>query len=270
MPLGLLVGALALLVHHRARARRPRRLPREEPLPPPRRRDGAARARGRRRRGDAALDVGWRTVVVVAVLVVGDPGNLNVIVNYMHRRIVKNQIPYKAMMLSLPRVADREGGAARRQARAVPRPLRHDRLAARRRRRRAGSRSRRTISPAERGDGRRCGCRSGRSRRAARAPATCCVDLATAARASTCKPGKRIVVRRRARPSASCPRRDARRRHRTRCSYVTVGGSTLVARAPGARSGWSTSTRRSRGLRDAATSTAARAPRARRARASDG
>jgi len=42
------------------------------------------------------------TVVVVAVLVVGIPGNLNVISNYMTRPIVTNQVEYKQMMLSLP------------------------------------------------------------------------------------------------------------------------------------------------------------------------
>jgi len=44
------------------------------------------------------------TVVVVAVLVVGIPGNLNVISNYMTRPIVTHQVAYKQMMLSLPYV----------------------------------------------------------------------------------------------------------------------------------------------------------------------
>jgi hypothetical protein len=44
------------------------------------------------------------TAVVIAVLVVGIPGNLNVITNYMHRGIVTNQVKYKQMMLSLPYV----------------------------------------------------------------------------------------------------------------------------------------------------------------------
>ncbi len=43
-------------------------------------------------------------VVVLAVLVVGIPGNLNVIVNYMNRGIVTNQPEYREMMLSLPYV----------------------------------------------------------------------------------------------------------------------------------------------------------------------
>jgi hypothetical protein len=41
---------------------------------------------------------------IVAVLVVGIPSNINVIVDYMHRPIVTAQTPYKQMMLSLPRV----------------------------------------------------------------------------------------------------------------------------------------------------------------------
>jgi hypothetical protein len=44
------------------------------------------------------------TVVVVAVLVVGIPGNLNVISTYMTRPIVTHQVEYKQMMLSLPYV----------------------------------------------------------------------------------------------------------------------------------------------------------------------
>jgi hypothetical protein len=48
----------------------------------------------------------WRalTLVIIAVLVVGIPANVNVIRNYMHRPIVTAQTPYKQMMLSLPRV----------------------------------------------------------------------------------------------------------------------------------------------------------------------
>jgi len=48
----------------------------------------------------------WRalTIVVVVVLLVGIPSNVNVIVDYMHRPIVENQAAYKQMMLSLPRV----------------------------------------------------------------------------------------------------------------------------------------------------------------------
>ncbi len=44
------------------------------------------------------------TVVVVALVVVGIPGNLNVILNYMNKPIVTNQVDYKQMMLSLPYV----------------------------------------------------------------------------------------------------------------------------------------------------------------------
>ena len=110
-------------------------------------------------------------------------------------------------MLSLPRVAGREGSAARRQARAVPRALRDDRLAARRRRSRAGSRSRRSISPAERGDGRRCGCRSVQAPGELRRRATC----ASACRRRSCstsQPGQRVVVRA---PSGDHPRHPRRR-----------------------------------------------------------
>jgi hypothetical protein len=48
----------------------------------------------------------WRVLapVVVVVLLVGVPGNINVIVNYMHKPIVANQLEYRQMMLSLPRV----------------------------------------------------------------------------------------------------------------------------------------------------------------------
>ena len=48
----------------------------------------------------------WRIVspAVVVLLLVGIPGNLNVIAEYMHRPIVQNQAQYRRMMLSLPRV----------------------------------------------------------------------------------------------------------------------------------------------------------------------
>jgi hypothetical protein len=61
----------------------------------------------------------WRalTVVVVVVLLLGIPGNVNVIVNYMHRGVVENQTAYKQMMLSLPRVPT---------ARQVPRDVKPD------------------------------------------------------------------------------------------------------------------------------------------------
>ena len=49
----------------------------------------------------------WRVVTpaVAVLLVVGIPGNLNVIADYMHKPIVVKQAAYRHMMLSLPRVA---------------------------------------------------------------------------------------------------------------------------------------------------------------------
>jgi hypothetical protein len=49
----------------------------------------------------------WRVVapVVVVVLVIGIPSNVNFIVDYMHRPLVRNEVVYKRMMLSLPQVA---------------------------------------------------------------------------------------------------------------------------------------------------------------------
>jgi hypothetical protein len=48
----------------------------------------------------------WRTLapVVVVVLLIGIPGNVNVLVDYMDTPIVKNQARYRQMILSLPRV----------------------------------------------------------------------------------------------------------------------------------------------------------------------
>jgi hypothetical protein len=48
----------------------------------------------------------WRVVApaVAVVLVIGIPGNIDAIVDYMDRPIVTNQAIYKRMMLSLPRV----------------------------------------------------------------------------------------------------------------------------------------------------------------------
>ena len=48
----------------------------------------------------------WRLLVpvVVVVLLIGIPGNVNVLVDYMDTPIVKNQERYRHMMLSLPRV----------------------------------------------------------------------------------------------------------------------------------------------------------------------
>ena len=45
----------------------------------------------------------WLVAPVIALLVFGIPGNLRVISDYMHKGIITNQKPYKAMMLSLPR-----------------------------------------------------------------------------------------------------------------------------------------------------------------------
>jgi hypothetical protein len=52
----------------------------------------------------------WRalTIVVVVVLLIGIPSNVNVIVDYMHRGVVENQTAYKHMMLTLPRVPTAE------------------------------------------------------------------------------------------------------------------------------------------------------------------
>jgi hypothetical protein len=49
----------------------------------------------------------WRVVApfVVVVLLIGIPGNVNFIVDYMHRPLVRNEVVYKRMMLSLPEVA---------------------------------------------------------------------------------------------------------------------------------------------------------------------
>ena len=85
MPLGLLVGALALLAHHRARTRRHLAASSEKSrylhlvaammLPALGVAADAVMRRWRSR---------WLTVAVIAVLVVRIPGNLNVIVDYMH------------------------------------------------------------------------------------------------------------------------------------------------------------------------------------------
>jgi hypothetical protein len=61
------------------------------------------------------------TVVVIVLLLVGIPSNINVIVNYMHRGAVTNQAPYKQMMLSIPRIST---------AREVPRDVTPDRYLA--------------------------------------------------------------------------------------------------------------------------------------------
>jgi len=49
----------------------------------------------------------WRvmTPAVVVLLLIGIPGNLDVIADYMHKPIVTKQVAYRRMMLSLPRVA---------------------------------------------------------------------------------------------------------------------------------------------------------------------
>jgi hypothetical protein len=63
----------------------------------------------------------WVSVAVIAAFVVPIPANLNVMVNYMHKGIIKNQVPYKAMMLTLPRVPI---------AKDVPRRIKPDQLLA--------------------------------------------------------------------------------------------------------------------------------------------
>ena len=143
------------------------------------------------------------------------------------------------MMLSLPRVPDRQGGAARRQARAVPRALRDDRLAARRRRRRAASRSRRPISPADEAmDTLRLSFRQspGRSR-----AGDVCIGVATPL-VFDLAAGQQLVVRA---PSAStCGSRRADRRP---CRHVPVPAhhrrrARSSSRAAGARSAISDAT----------------------------
>ncbi len=49
----------------------------------------------------------WRRLapVVVVVLLVGVPANINTIVNYMDKPVVQSQRAYRRMMISLPRVA---------------------------------------------------------------------------------------------------------------------------------------------------------------------
>jgi hypothetical protein len=68
--------------------------------------------------GADAIMLRWRsrvlTVAVLGVFVLSIPGNLNTIVDYTHRPIVKDQGRYKNMMLALPRV---------RAAKDVPRAV---------------------------------------------------------------------------------------------------------------------------------------------------
>lgn len=53
-----------------------------------------------------AVMLRWRRLapVVVVLLLVGVPGNINLIVDYMNKPIVQNQSEYRRMMLALPRV----------------------------------------------------------------------------------------------------------------------------------------------------------------------
>jgi hypothetical protein len=53
-----------------------------------------------------AVMLRWRRVapVVVVLLLIGVPGNINTIVNYMNRPVVQNQRFYRNMIISLPRV----------------------------------------------------------------------------------------------------------------------------------------------------------------------
>ena len=104
----------------------------------------------------------WRilTPAVAVLLLVGIPGNLKVITDYMDRPIVQNQASYKRMMLSLPRVA-----AAKEVSRATRSPTRSSRTSSRSAgcstaRPRVASRSRRTSRrPTRRWT--RSACRSG-------------------------------------------------------------------------------------------------------------
>jgi hypothetical protein len=53
-----------------------------------------------------AVMLRWRRVapVVVVLLLIGVPGNINAIINYMNRPVVQNQGMYRRMIISLPRV----------------------------------------------------------------------------------------------------------------------------------------------------------------------
>lgn len=117
MPLGLLVGALTLLsitglgragIHSFTEKSRYLHLVAAMTLPALGVAADAIMLRWRAR---------WLSVAVLAVFVIAIPGNLNTIINYTHRPIVKDQTRYKQMMLSLPRV---------RVAKEVPRWVKPD------------------------------------------------------------------------------------------------------------------------------------------------
>ena len=104
MPLGLLVGALALLtitglgragIHSFNEKSRYLHLVAAMTLPALGVAADAIMVRWRSR---------WLSVAVLAIFVISIPGNLNTIIDYTHRPIVKDQTRYKQMMLSLPRV----------------------------------------------------------------------------------------------------------------------------------------------------------------------
>jgi hypothetical protein len=54
-----------------------------------------------------AVMLRWRRVapLVVVLLLIGVPGNINAIINYVNRPVVQNQSMYRRMIISLPRVA---------------------------------------------------------------------------------------------------------------------------------------------------------------------
>ena len=103
-PVALLVGALALLLHHRLRARRPLVVHREEPLPPSRGRDGAARARRRGRRGRCAGGARCAPSVIVRARRRHPGQHQRDRQLHAPRRSSRTRRAYKRMMLSLPRV----------------------------------------------------------------------------------------------------------------------------------------------------------------------
>ena len=118
-------------VHHGVRAGRPLVVPGEEPLPAPRRRADPARGRGRGRRADA-------TVAGADDRRRGGAARRHPEQRQRDRRL--HAPPHRREPDGLqaddavtPPSADGAAGAARRETRAVPRPLRDDRLAPRRR-----------------------------------------------------------------------------------------------------------------------------------------
>ncbi len=63
----------------------------------------------------------WVSVLVIAAIVAPIPANINAMVNYTHKGIVKNQTAYKALILTLPRVP---------VAKEVPREIKPEQLLA--------------------------------------------------------------------------------------------------------------------------------------------